>query len=90
MVESGSHKGGKGAFRLLYEDSLPLADKIEVIAKKIYRADGVDMSKSVLGSLRDFDSMGFGDLPVCMAKTQYSFSTDVSKRVDSGNRHDSD
>ena len=73
-------ESGKGKFRLLYEDSLSLAEKIEVIARKIYRADGVDMSNSVLSSLRDFESMGFGNLPICMAKTQYSFSTDVSKR----------
>jgi formate--tetrahydrofolate ligase len=63
-------------FKFLYEDELPLKDKIEKIAKEIYRADAVEWEAGTLGKLKKYTEQGFGNLPVCMAKTQYSFSHD--------------
>ncbi|MEP4032159.1 formate--tetrahydrofolate ligase, partial [Roseibium polysiphoniae] len=67
-------------FAPLYDDELPLFEKIEQIAKRIYRADEVLADKSVRDQLRRWEADGFGHLPVCMAKTQYSFSTDPALR----------
>ena len=67
-------------FAPLYEDSLPLFEKIRTIATRIYRADDVAADMKIRNQLRDWDAAGFGDLPVCMAKTQYSFSTDPNLR----------
>jgi len=67
-------------FAPLYDDELPLFEKIEQIAKRIYRADEVLADKSVRDQLRRWEADGFGNLPVCMAKTQYSFSTDPALR----------
>ena len=64
-------------FRLLYPDALGLADKIRVIATDIYRAGAVDFAPGVLAELTRFEDAGFGHLPVCMAKTPYSFSADA-------------
>ncbi len=69
-----------GNFATLYGDDLPLMDKIEVIAKEIYRAEEVLADKKVRDQLRQWEEAGFGHLPVCMAKTQYSFSTDPNLR----------
>lgn len=62
-----------------YEDDLGLAEKIEAIAKRIYHADGVDFTTSAAGEIKKLESLGFGNYPVCMAKTQYSFSDDPTK-----------
>jgi formate--tetrahydrofolate ligase len=59
---------------------MPLADKINTIATKIYRADGAVMDQKILNQLKDWEEQGYGDLPVCMAKTQYSFTTDPEAR----------
>lgn len=67
-------------FSPLYEDSLPLFEKIRTIATRIYRADDVAADMKIRNQLRDWEAAGFGDLPVCMAKTQYSFSTDPNLR----------
>ena len=67
-------------FAPLYEDSLPLFEKIRTIATRIYRADDVAADVKIRNQLRDWEAAGFGDLPVCMAKTQYSFSTDPNLR----------
>ena len=67
---------GKADFKLLYGEELSLKEKIETIAKKIYGAVGVDYTKEANNALKDFEKMGYGHLPVCMAKTQYSFSDD--------------
>ena len=67
---------GSGEVRLLYPDDLPLAQKIETIAKEIYRADRARIVDEAARSIRDFEALGYGNLPVCIAKTQYSFSTD--------------
>jgi formate--tetrahydrofolate ligase len=66
---------GKADLKLLYPDDMPLFDKIRTIAKEIYRADDATADKSVKDQLKSWEEMGFGKLPVCVAKTQYSFST---------------
>ena len=62
-----------------YDDDLSLAEKIEAISKRIYRADGVDFTPSARKDLAQLEELGFGNMPVCMAKTQYSFSDDGAK-----------
>ncbi len=69
-------ESGKAAFKPLYELEQPLKAKIETIAKEIYGADGVNYSKDAEKALKEFESLGYGNLPICMAKTQYSFSDD--------------
>ncbi|SPF75872.1 Formate--tetrahydrofolate ligase [Aliiroseovarius pelagivivens] len=68
------------SFAPIYPDDMPLFEKIETIAKRIYRADEVLADAKVRNQLRDWEEAGYGHLPVCMAKTQYSFSTDPSLR----------
>jgi formate--tetrahydrofolate ligase len=63
-------------FEMLYADELPLKDKVEKIAKEIYGADGVNFDKAALTQLGKITELGYGNLPVCMAKTQYSLSDD--------------
>jgi len=65
-----------GELRLLYPDGMPLADKIRTVAREIYRAGAVQFSAAAKGKLAHFEKDGFGKLPVCMAKTQYSFTAD--------------
>ena len=67
-------------FAPLYADEMPLFEKIKTIATRIYRADDVAADMKIRNQLRDFEAAGFGHLPVCMAKTQYSFSTDPNLR----------
>lgn len=71
---------GQADFATLYPDAMPLADKINSIATKIYRAEGAVMDQKILNQLKDWEEQGYGDLPVCMAKTQYSFTTDPETR----------
>ncbi len=73
-------ESGESNFKPLYEDDLPLLGKIEKIAKDIYRADKVVIDKKIENQLREWEAAGYGNLPVCMAKTQYSFSTDPNLR----------
>ena len=63
-------------FKPIYGDDMPLWDKIKTIAREIYRADDIVADKSVRDQLRTYESQGYGKFPICMAKTQYSFSTD--------------
>ncbi len=63
-------------FKFLYESKTPLFKKIETIAKEIYRADEVIADTKIRDQLKNFEDAGYGDLPICIAKTQYSFSTD--------------
>ena len=63
----------------LYTPDLPLRKKIETIVREIYRGDGVDFAPNALKQLRRLEKLGFGALPVCLAKTQYSFSDDAKK-----------
>ena len=67
-------------FAPIYPAEMPLAEKIQTICKRIYRADEAIMDKKIRDQLRDWEEQGYGDLPVCMAKTQYSFSTDPNLR----------
>lgn len=69
-------ESGKADFKPLYADAMSLKEKIETIAREIYGADGVNYSKNAEKALKEFTEMGYGSLPVCMAKTQYSFSDD--------------
>ena len=69
-------ESGKADFKPIYELDLPLKAKIETIAKEIYGADGVNFTKEADKALKEFEALGYGNLPVCMAKTQYSFSDD--------------
>ncbi|MEF9875290.1 MAG: formate--tetrahydrofolate ligase [Gordonibacter sp.] len=66
-------------FAFSYEDDLSLAQKIEAIATRVYRADGVDFEPKAAAELQKLEKLGFGGMPVCMAKTQYSFSDDQTK-----------
>lgn len=70
---------GKSDFRFAYEDSLSIREKIEAIATKIYGADGVDFVGKSASEIDTIESLGFRDLPVCIAKTQYSLSDDMKK-----------
>jgi formate--tetrahydrofolate ligase len=63
-------------FKPIYNDDLPLWDKIKTIAREIYRADDIVADKSVRDQLKGYEAQGYGKFPICMAKTQYSFSTD--------------
>jgi len=71
---------GTAQFQTLYPDDMRLMEKIETIAKRIYRANEVLADKKIRDQLRLWESQGFGHLPICMAKTQYSFSTDPNLR----------
>ena len=70
---------GSPEVKLLYPDDMPLAQKIDTIAREIYRAERAVISSEATQNLADFERLGFGHLPVCIAKTQYSFSTDPAK-----------
>lgn len=72
LCESENH------FKFVYEDELGIKEKVETIAKKIYRADGVEFTPAAKKQLATIEGLGFGNLPVCMAKTQFSFSDDAS------------
>ena len=73
-------EGGTAQFAPLYPDAMPLFEKIETIAKRIYRADEVLADGKIRQQLKDWEDQGYGNLPVCMAKTQYSFTTDPNRR----------
>ena len=74
LAESGSAK-----FQTLYPDELPLTDKMRKIATEIYGAADISIESSAKKQIADIEAMGFGNLPICVAKTQYSFSTDPTK-----------
>ncbi|MEM7072167.1 MAG: formate--tetrahydrofolate ligase, partial [Pseudomonadota bacterium] len=69
-------EGGGSQFSPLYDDQMPLFDKINIVAREIYGADEAIADKQIRDQLHSWEEQGFGHLPVCMAKTQYSFSTD--------------
>jgi len=73
-------EGGTADFKPIYGDDMPLFEKIDTIAKKIYRATEAIADSSVRNKLKAWEEDGYGHLPVCMAKTQYSFSTDPALR----------
>ncbi|MBL94943.1 MAG: formate--tetrahydrofolate ligase [Magnetovibrio sp.] len=69
---------GKAKFKPLYPDAIPLFDKIEIVAKEIYGAKEVSADANVRNQLHEWEKVGYGKFPICIAKTQYSFSTDPS------------
>ncbi|WMS43275.1 formate--tetrahydrofolate ligase [Acuticoccus sp. MNP-M23] len=71
--------GGTADFKPIYDDELPLLAKMETVARTIYGADGVEASSAVKDQLAAWEAAGYGHFPVCMAKTQYSFSADPAK-----------
>ncbi|WP_415285035.1 formate--tetrahydrofolate ligase [Candidatus Pelagibacter sp. Uisw_130] len=82
-IELASHvaelcEKNEDKFKFLYESKTPLFKKIETIAKEIYRADEVIADTKIRDQLKSFEDAGYGDFPICIAKTQYSFSTDPS------------
>ncbi len=78
-------KSEKNKFKYLYSDDSPVLEKIEKIAKEIYRAKGIEVDEKIKQQVKEIEKAGFGKFPVCIAKTQYSFSTDPkSKGAPSG------
>ena len=77
MVEASA---GPGDFRMLYEDGAPLRQKIETVATEIYGAEGVDYQPEAARQLDTYEQAGFGSLPVCIAKTHLSISSDPTLR----------
>ncbi|MCU0828919.1 MAG: formate--tetrahydrofolate ligase [Tabrizicola sp.] len=73
-------ESGASHFAPLYPDEMPLFQKVETIAKRIYHADEVLADKSIRDQLKAWEAAGYGHLPICMAKTQYSFTTDPNLR----------
>jgi formate--tetrahydrofolate ligase len=73
-------ESGQARFTTLYPDAMPLIDKIETIATRIYHADGIQADDRIRAQLAEWEAAGYGHLPVCMAKTQYSFTTDPTRR----------
>lgn len=70
----------KTNFQFLYDVNLPIKAKIEAVATKMYRADGVDYLPEAEAAIEKYTKLGFGKLPICMAKTQYSFSHDAARK----------
>tara|TARA_B100000965_G_C19441022_1_gene690865 strand:- start:305 stop:967 length:663 start_codon:yes stop_codon:yes gene_type:complete len=68
----------KNNFKFLYENKIPLFEKIQKIAKEIYGADNIIADNKIIAQLKQFEDSGYGEFPICIAKTQYSFSTDPS------------
>lgn len=80
LCDNGDAQGrGADTFEYSYDDSLSITEKIEAIAKRIYRADGVIFEPNAVKEIAKLEKLGFGNMPVCMAKTQYSFSDDPTK-----------
>ena len=73
-------EGGTSAFKPLYADELPLVDKVRTIAQSIYRASDISLDGKARELFKEFQDAGFGHYPVCIAKTQYSFSTDPNAK----------
>jgi formate--tetrahydrofolate ligase len=71
--------GGTARFAPIYADALPLAEKIRTIAREIYRAADIEIAPAALRKLASYEAAGFGNVPVCIAKTQYSFTADPTK-----------
>jgi formate--tetrahydrofolate ligase len=69
-------EGGHSQFKPIYGDDMPLWDKVKTIAREIYRADDIVADKAIRDQLKTWEAAGYGKFPICMAKTQYSFSTD--------------
>jgi formate--tetrahydrofolate ligase len=72
-------EGGGGNFKFLYDAASPIKEKVETIVREIYGGDGVDYLPAAQKQMERLEELGFGNLPICMAKTQYSFSDDPAK-----------
>ncbi len=70
---------GEADFKPLYDEKLPIKEKLTTIAKEIYRADGVNFTAQAEKAIKEIEALGFGEIPVCVAKTQYSLSDDATK-----------
>ncbi len=79
LSEGPSHLDGRG-FKPLYPDQMGLFDKVSTIAKEIYRASEVIADKKIRDQFKEWEAAGYGHLPICVAKTQMSFSTDPNLR----------
>jgi len=66
-------------FRFAYEDDAGIEEKLNCIACRVYHADGVELTAGARKQMKELEALGFGKLPICMAKTQYSFSDDPTK-----------
>ena len=77
-IEESEKKGGSG-FKPIYDEKLPIKEKLEIIAKEIYRANGVIFTAKAEKEIAEIEKLGFGNIPVCVAKTQYSLSDDPTK-----------
>jgi formate--tetrahydrofolate ligase len=80
MVLDAIRSADKSKFQHVYPDDLPLAGKLDILAKRVYGADGVTLSAAAAGKLQRFESLGYGRLPVCVAKTQNSLSDDAKRQ----------
>ncbi|HNX65179.1 MAG TPA: formate--tetrahydrofolate ligase, partial [Oscillospiraceae bacterium] len=72
-------EGCQTNFKPLYDEKLPIKEKLGIIAKEIYRADGVVYTSQAEKAIKEIEALGFGNIPVCVAKTQYSLSDDPTK-----------
>ncbi len=79
-VERACKATDESNFKFLYDVNLPIKEKVEIISKEIYGADGVDFSQLAEEQIAQYEEAGFGNLPICIAKTQYSFSCDASAK----------
>ena len=70
---------GEADFKPIYDEKLPIKEKLTTIAKEIYRADGVNFTAQAEKAIKEIEALGFGEIPVCVAKTQYSLSDDATK-----------
>ena len=80
LVLDAIRSADKSKFQHVYPDDLPLAGKLDILAKRVYGADGVTLSAAAAGKLQRFESLGYGRLPVCVAKTQNSLSDDAKRQ----------
>ena len=79
-IVAATADSGRADFQPIYPDAMPLAEKARTVAQTIYGADDIEMSGPAMRQLQQYEEKGYGHLPVCMAKTQYSFSTDPSAK----------
>jgi len=79
VVDSQAGEGGQARFTPLYDLDQPLEDKVEILARRLYGADGVDFSSEAQAQLKHIANLGYGDLPICVAKTPASLSDDPKR-----------
>lgn len=72
-------EGCQSNFKPIYDEKLPIKEKLDIIAKEIYRAEGVTYTSAAEKAIKEIEDLGYGDIPVCVAKTQYSLSDDPAK-----------